>query len=138
MTAPVACHVTRWASDPYSSGSYSFVAVGASGRDYDQLALPIARCVLFAGEHTCKEHPDTVGGAMLTGMREASRAIQLLKGGAAAEEAAALTAARLDSRPDKKRQAEAGDTGVLNASVVCKHALVYSYVSVTLLVTASP
>ncbi len=23
-----------------------------------------------AGEHACKEHPDTAGGAMLTGMQE--------------------------------------------------------------------
>ena len=49
------------------AGSYSFVAVGASRRTYDQLALPVRRRILFAGEHTCKEHPDTVGGAMLTG-----------------------------------------------------------------------
>lgn len=38
-------------------------------QDYDQLALPVARRLLFAGEHTCKEHPDTVGGAMMTGKR---------------------------------------------------------------------
>ena len=44
------------------------MAVGASGVAYDQLALPVRRRILFAGEHTCKEHPDTVGGAMLTGV----------------------------------------------------------------------
>ena len=33
-----------------------------------------------AGEHTCKEHPDTVGGAMLTGVREAVRAFHALRG----------------------------------------------------------
>jgi lysine-specific histone demethylase 1 len=59
---PVAVHTTRWASEEFSRGSYSFVAVGSSGRDYDSLALPVARRVLFAGEHTCKEHPDSVGG----------------------------------------------------------------------------
>ena len=48
------------------------MAVGASGKTYDQLALPVRRRLLFAGEHTCKEHPDTVGGAMLTGLREAA------------------------------------------------------------------
>jgi hypothetical protein len=121
------------------AGSYSYVAVGASGRTYDQLAAPVRRRVLFAGEHTCKvrcspcylsaewrskcsaghpamgiceekgsnayrtrldqkiwsssctgftgegctgaqEHPDTVGGAMLTGVREAVRALSLLRG----------------------------------------------------------
>jgi hypothetical protein len=38
-------------------------------------------CVLFAGEHTTKEHPDTVGGAMLSGLREAQHALRLLRGG---------------------------------------------------------
>lgn len=33
--------VTRWKNDPYARGSYSFVAVGASGNDYDLLAAPI-------------------------------------------------------------------------------------------------
>lgn len=36
------------------TGSYSYVAVGASGRTYDQLAAPVRRRLLFAGEHTCK------------------------------------------------------------------------------------
>jgi hypothetical protein len=54
--------------------------VGSSAQTYDNLALPVRRKVLFAGEHTCKEHPDTVGGAMLTGLREAMRALHLLAG----------------------------------------------------------
>jgi hypothetical protein len=45
----VASHVTRWGSDPFSRGSYSYVAVGATGKDYDKLALPVESCVLFAG-----------------------------------------------------------------------------------------
>lgn len=81
VTTPVAAHVTRWGSDPFARGSYSFVAVGASGDDYDKLALPVDSCVLFAGEHTTKEHPDTVGGAMLSGLREAQHALRLLRGG---------------------------------------------------------
>ena len=34
--------VTRWRSDPWSRGSYSYVATGASGSDYDLLATPIS------------------------------------------------------------------------------------------------
>lgn len=34
--------VTRWRSDPWARGSYSFVAVGASGSDYDLLAAPVS------------------------------------------------------------------------------------------------
>jgi len=33
--------VTRWRADPWSRGSYSFVAVGFSGSDYDILAVPV-------------------------------------------------------------------------------------------------
>ncbi|XP_049768258.1 lysine-specific histone demethylase 1A isoform X2 [Schistocerca cancellata] len=33
--------VTRWRADPWSRGSYSFVAVGSSGADYDILAAPV-------------------------------------------------------------------------------------------------
>ncbi|XP_019753275.1 lysine-specific histone demethylase 1A isoform X5 [Dendroctonus ponderosae] len=33
--------VTRWRADPWSRGSYSFVAVGSSGSDYDLLASPV-------------------------------------------------------------------------------------------------
>lgn len=59
---PVAVTTTKWASEEFTRGSYSYVAVGCSGKQYDTLALPVSRCVLFAGEHTCKEHPDSVGG----------------------------------------------------------------------------
>lgn len=33
--------VTNWASDPFTLGSYSFVAIGASPNSYDELAEPI-------------------------------------------------------------------------------------------------
>lgn len=79
---PVSCHVTRWFSDDYAKGSYSFVAVGASGNDYDLLARPVGRQIFFAGEHTCRDHPDTVGGAMLTGLREAARILENIEEGA--------------------------------------------------------
>uniref|UniRef100_A0A0D9XLT8 SWIRM domain-containing protein n=1 Tax=Leersia perrieri TaxID=77586 RepID=A0A0D9XLT8_9ORYZ len=78
---PVASVVTNWGSDPFSRGAYSFVAVGASGRDYDILGRPVADCLFFAGEATCKEHPDTVGGAILSGLREAVRIIDLVHSG---------------------------------------------------------
>lgn len=34
--------VTRWQADPWARGSYSYVAVGSSGSDYDLLAAPVA------------------------------------------------------------------------------------------------
>ncbi|XP_057469849.1 lysine-specific histone demethylase 1 homolog 3-like [Actinidia eriantha] len=75
---PVASVVTDWGNDPYSYGAYSYVAVGASGEDYDILGRPVENCLFFAGEATCKEHPDTVGGAMMSGLREAVRIMDIL------------------------------------------------------------
>lgn len=78
---PVASVVTDWGRDPFSYGAYSYVATGASGEDYDILGRPVENCLFFAGEATCKEHPDTVGGAMLSGLREAVRIIDILTTG---------------------------------------------------------
>ncbi|KAL4584229.1 hypothetical protein LXL04_008822 [Taraxacum kok-saghyz] len=78
---PVAAVVTDWGRDPFSYGAYSYVAVGASGEDYDTLGRPVNNRLFFAGEATCKEHPDTVGGAMMSGMREAVRMVDLLTTG---------------------------------------------------------
>uniref|UniRef100_A0A7S2X317 Amine oxidase domain-containing protein n=1 Tax=Chloropicon primus TaxID=1764295 RepID=A0A7S2X317_9CHLO len=74
---PVSCRVTSWLSDEFSHGSYSFVAAGASGDDYDTLALPVSSLVHFAGEHTWRKNPDTVGGAMLSGIREAQSILRM-------------------------------------------------------------
>ena len=73
--------MTRWREDPWARGSYSYVAVGSSGSDYDILAKPISPVsphqlpislyrnlhslktidalprVFFAGEHTNRNHP---------------------------------------------------------------------------------
>jgi monoamine oxidase len=114
---PIAITTSQWASEEYSKGSYSFIAVQGSAKEYDQLALPVRRRVLFAGEHTVKEHPDTVGGAMLSGFREASRAIELLiESGteAAANVRAAMVAAEakgavLHSAQKKRKHYDATD-----------------------------
>ncbi|CAA0821969.1 Lysine-specific histone demethylase 1 homolog 3 [Striga hermonthica] len=78
---PVGAVVTDWGRDPYSYGAYSYVAVGSSGEDYDILGKPVENCLFFAGEATCKEHPDTVGGAMMSGLREAVRIIDIMNTG---------------------------------------------------------
>ncbi len=65
--------ITRWASDPYTLGSYSYIPINASGADYDTLAEPIDNKIFFAGEATNKFFPGTTHGAYLSGMREAKR-----------------------------------------------------------------
>lgn len=71
--------VTRWKSDPWSCGTYSFVGIQAKGDDYDILAKPVSNgednkpTLFFAGEHTCRQYPACVAGALLSGLREAGR-----------------------------------------------------------------
>ena len=38
---PLSYTVTRWGSEPWSRGSYSYVATGSSGEDYDIMAAPV-------------------------------------------------------------------------------------------------
>ncbi|MFM8791085.1 MAG: flavin monoamine oxidase family protein [Solirubrobacterales bacterium] len=63
---------TRWESDPFTRGSYSFLAVGSSSRDRAVLGSPIGR-VILAGEHTSTDRPATMDGALLAGRRAAAR-----------------------------------------------------------------
>jgi lysine-specific histone demethylase 1 len=99
---PTASVVTNWGADPFSRGAYSYVALGASGEDYDILARPVENCVFFAGEATCKEHPDTVGGAMMSGMREAVRMSDILENrGDSTAEAEAMAAAQRQSDSER-------------------------------------
>ncbi|OMO65559.1 Amine oxidase [Corchorus capsularis] len=70
---PLQTVCTRWGGDPFSLGSYSNVAVGASGDDYDILAESVGDGRLFfAGEATTRRYPATMHGAFLSGLREAA------------------------------------------------------------------
>jgi monoamine oxidase len=71
IPAPEAWKITRWASDPFSRGSYSHIPPGASGDDHDALAAPVGNRLHFAGEATIQTYPATVHGAYLTGRRAA-------------------------------------------------------------------
>lgn len=69
---PDAVRITRWASDPFARGSYSYLHVGASPDDHDLLGSPSGR-VQLAGEATWGDDPATVHGALLSGLRAAGR-----------------------------------------------------------------
>lgn len=69
---PEAFRITRWAQDPFSRGSYSYLHVGASPDDHDLLGTPSGR-VQLAGEATWSDDPATVHGALLSGLRAAGR-----------------------------------------------------------------
>lgn len=74
---------SQWFHNPYSCGSYTYVAKGCSGYDIDNLAEPLPLNggnskplqVLFAGEATQRSFFSTVHGALMSGWREAERLI---------------------------------------------------------------
>ncbi|KAK7271263.1 hypothetical protein RJT34_27010 [Clitoria ternatea] len=77
---PVQSVCTRWGKDHFAYGSYSYVAVGSSGDDYDILAESVGDGrVFFAGEATSKQYPATMHGAFLSGMREAANILREAK-----------------------------------------------------------
>jgi [histone H3]-N6,N6-dimethyl-L-lysine4 FAD-dependent demethylase len=77
---PIQSVCTRWGSDPFCSGSYSHIRVGSSGADYDILAESINEQVFFAGEATNRAYPATMHGALLSGLREASKILRAAEG----------------------------------------------------------
>ncbi|XP_062097101.1 lysine-specific histone demethylase 1 homolog 1 [Humulus lupulus] len=77
---PIQAVCTRWGKDNFTYGSYSYVAVGSSGDDYDILAESTGDGrVFFAGEATNKQYPATMHGAFLSGMREAANIFRVAK-----------------------------------------------------------
>uniref|UniRef100_A0AAF5Q2D7 Amine oxidase domain-containing protein n=1 Tax=Wuchereria bancrofti TaxID=6293 RepID=A0AAF5Q2D7_WUCBA len=70
--------VTRWKADCFSRGAFSYVSSNCTLDAFDSLAEPVKDSagydrIFFAGEHTCREHPGTIHGAYLSGLREAGR-----------------------------------------------------------------
>ncbi|MEO1704603.1 MAG: FAD-dependent oxidoreductase [Pseudomonadota bacterium] len=63
--------ITRWRSDPFAGGSYSFLSRRARSEQRDDLAAPLPP-LYFAGEATTRDHPSTVHGALLSGQRAAA------------------------------------------------------------------
>lgn len=75
-----------------------------------------------------QEHPDTVGGAMLTGVREAVRALRMLKG--ASEEDANAAAGAVDAGlPSRKRKQVRRGLSDLSALVTALVTLVTTLVA---------
>lgn len=69
---PVGYHFTRWLSDPWALGSYSYASIHSSDADRRLYAEPIANRIFFAGEATQTEDYGTVNAALLSGEQAAS------------------------------------------------------------------
>jgi monoamine oxidase len=76
---PLETIITRWGSDKFTRGSYSFVASESLPGDYDLMAKPVGN-LYFAGEATCGTHPATVHGAYLSGLRAAAEVVESILG----------------------------------------------------------
>ena len=85
---PISFRITRWGSDRFSRGSYTFLPPGATDQDFQLLQSPIngngdslllegseTMRLFFAGEHTTALHPSMAHGAMLSGMRAAKELV---------------------------------------------------------------
>lgn len=101
--------VTKWRKDPWARGAWSYLKTGSTGEDYDICAEPVILesdngfketrqiksngissikkskpdeipRLFFAGEHTTKLYFASAHGAVLTGLREASRIANIFLG----------------------------------------------------------
>ncbi|EXJ88493.1 lysine-specific histone demethylase 1 [Capronia coronata CBS 617.96] len=79
VPSPLESIVTRWGSDRFARGTYSYVAAEARPGDYDLIAAPIQN-LFFAGEATIATHPATVHGAYLSGLRAAHEVFESMVG----------------------------------------------------------
>lgn len=88
---PMATQVTRWGSDRFSRGSYTFLPPGATDQDFQSLQSPVngngdslllegseTMRLFFAGEHTTQLHPSMAHGAMLSGVRAGAEVFEAL------------------------------------------------------------
>ena len=72
---PTDIRVTRWQSDVWSRGAYSYVPAGESFAQHAELGKPVGERLFFAGEATSEDHPATVHGAYMTGVRAARQVL---------------------------------------------------------------
>lgn len=73
---PIDWVLSRWASDPFAGGSYSYSRVGSTPEDYAALAESINDVLFFAGEATDHINSAGVDGAFITGLRAAEEVIE--------------------------------------------------------------
>ena len=76
---PIESYVTRWGTDPYSRGTYSYHAAGQKNHAWHDLERSVGGVLYFAGEHCSKKYRGTVHGAYLSGERAADEVYKQIK-----------------------------------------------------------
>lgn len=76
---PKAILRTKWNSNEYTYGSYSYASKNSLINDFETLSKSVDKKLYFAGEHTSQDYRGTVHGAYLSGKREALKVMELLK-----------------------------------------------------------
>lgn len=74
---PIDWQITRWASDPFALGSYSYNALGSTPADRPALGAPVGNKLFFAGEATGREEFGTAHAAYISGLRVARQIADL-------------------------------------------------------------
>lgn len=69
---------TRWGSDPFSRGAYSYPQAGVTNQDFQALGAVVNDQLFFAGEHTHPDYRASVHGAYLSGQRAAQQVLDSL------------------------------------------------------------
>lgn len=69
---PLDWQISRWGSDPFARGAYSFNKLGSEPSMRGDLASPVGRVLYFAGEATEGRYFQSVHGAYLSGQRAAA------------------------------------------------------------------
>lgn len=76
---PTDFQITRWASDPFARGSYSFCSIGSTPQMRRELARPLDGKLFFAGEATNVDYYGTADGAYQSGLRAADDIFRSLR-----------------------------------------------------------
>ena len=78
VPTPTKVLVTRWGSDEFSLGAYSFQKIGSKENSRKDLARPVNNSIWFAGEATDRKFPATTHGALLSGKRAGKSVASML------------------------------------------------------------
>lgn len=68
---PTSSFVTRWGSDPFSQGSYSYAGLHVEPGDYDELGASVDDRLYFSGEAVSRHYIGTAAAAYMTGLAAA-------------------------------------------------------------------